>query len=44
MEIDIMDNVGDEATHHHTESHRKEDGKVVEKEMAREHRRVASPK
>ena len=28
-----MDTVGHEATRHPTESHRKEDGKVVEKEM-----------
>ena len=37
---DIMDNVEHEATHHHTKI---QDGKVVEKEMAKEHRRVASP-
>ena len=39
-----MDNVGHEATHHRTKIHREEDGKVIEKDMAREHRRVASPK
>ena len=39
-----MDTVGHEATHHPTKIHRKEDGEVVEKEMAKEHRRVASPK
>ena len=31
-------------THHHTKIHRKDDGKVVEKEMAREPRGVASSK
>ena len=31
-------------THHHTKIHRKDDGKVVEKEMVREPRGVASPK
>ena len=35
VEKDIMDN-------HHTKIHKKEDGKVVEKEMAKEHRRVAT--
>ena len=44
VEKDIMDNVGHKATHHHIKIHRKEDGKVVAKEMAKEHRRVASPK
>ena len=44
VEKDILDSVGHEATHHPTEIHRKEDGKVMEKDMAREHRRVASPK
>ena len=44
VEKDIMDTVGHEATRHPTESHRKEDGKVVETETAREHRRVASSK
>ena len=37
VEKDIMDNNGHEATHHHTKIHKKEDGKVVEKEMAKEH-------
>ena len=35
--LDIMGDVGHEATHQHTESHRKEDGKVVEEETASEH-------
>ena len=35
----IMDNVGHLGTHHHTKIHRKEDGKVVKKEMAKEHRK-----
>ena len=43
-EKDIMDNIGHESTHHPTKIHRKEDGKVIEMETAREHRRVASPK
>ena len=44
VEKDIMDSVGHEATHHLKNTHRKEDGKVIEKGMAMEHRRVASPK
>ena len=31
-----MDSVGHGATHHRTKIHRKEDGKVTEKETARE--------
>ena len=34
----------DTKLHINTDSHRKQDGTVVEKETAREHRRVASPK
>ena len=44
VEKDIMDSVGYEGTHHSTKVHREEDGKVIEREMARKHRRVASPK
>ena len=44
VEKDIMGSVGHEAAHHPTKIHRKEDGKVTEEEMAREHRTVASPK
>ena len=40
----IMDSVGHGATHHPTETHRKEDGKVTEKETAREPRKVESSK
>ena len=40
----IMDSVGHEATHHPTKIHRKQGGKVIEKEMTKEHRRVANPK
>ena len=39
-----MDSVGHGATRHTTKINRKEDGKVTEKETAREPRRVASPK
>ena len=39
-----MDSVGHGATRHPTKINRKEDGKVTEKETAREPRRVASPK
>ena len=39
-----MDSVGHGATNHPTKIHRKEDGKVTEKETAREPREVASPK
>ena len=35
-----MDSVGHEATHQPTKIHREEDGKVTEKETAREHRTV----
>ena len=40
----IMDGVGHEAARHPKKIHRKGDGKVTEKETAREPRRVASPK
>ena len=40
----IMDSVGHGATHHPTKTHRKEDGKVTEKETAREPRKVESSK
>ena len=39
-----MDTVKHEAAHHHTKTHRKEDGKVIEKETAREHRRGGKSK
>ena len=44
VERNIMDSVGQGFTHHPIKIHRKEDGKVTEKETAREPRRVASPK
>ena len=40
----IMDSAGHGATHHPTETHRKEHGKVTEKETAREPRKVESSK
>ena len=40
----MVDSVGHGAARHPTKIHRKEDGKVTEKETAREPRRVASPK
>ena len=39
-----MDSVAHGSRHHSTKIHRKEDGKVTEKETAREPRGVASPK
>ena len=44
VERNITDSVGYEATHHPTKIHRKEDGKVTEKETAREPRKVESSK
>ena len=44
VERNIMDSVGHGATHHPTKTHRKEDGKVTEKETAREPRKVGSSK
>ena len=41
---DIMESVRHKVSHHPTEIHRREDGKMMKKEMAREHRRVANPK
>ena len=43
VERNIMDS-GHGTTHHPTETHRKEDGKVTEKETAREPRKVESSK
>ena len=43
VERNIMDSVGHGATHHPIKTHRKEDGKVTEKETARE-RKVESSK
>ena len=42
VERNIMDSVGHGATHHPTKTHRKENGKVTEKETAREPRKVES--
>ena len=42
VERNIMDSVGHGATHHPIKTHRKEDGKVTEKETAREPRKVES--
>ena len=39
-----MDSVGHGATHHPTKTHRKDDGKVTEKETAREPRKVKKSK
>ena len=44
VERNIMDSVGHGATHHPTKTHRKDDGKVTEKETAREPRKVESSK
>ena len=44
VERNIMDSVGQGATHHPTEIHRKEDGKETEKETSREPRKVESSK
>ena len=44
VERNIMDSVGHGAKHHPTQTHRKEDGKVTEKETAREPRKVESSK
>ena len=44
VERNIVDSVGYGVTHHPTKTHRKEDGKVTEKETAREPRKVESSK
>ena len=44
VERNIMDSVGHGAAHHPTKTHRKEDGKMTEKETAREPRKVDSSK